>query len=74
MSLSLFLKAQTVPRTGDQTLQRHLPQEHLDAVDDAAVTLYPDATAATRKRQVYTPVSAIMSRRAAAPWARVAAC
>lgn len=30
------------------------------AIDDAAVTLYPEATPATRNRQVYTPVSAIL--------------
>lgn len=29
-------------------------------IDEAAVLLYPDATAATRNRQVYTPVSAIL--------------
>jgi integrase len=29
-------------------------------IDEAAHKLYPDATAATRNRQVYTPVSAIM--------------
>jgi len=30
------------------------------AIDDAAITLYPNATPATRNRQVYTPVSAIL--------------
>jgi hypothetical protein len=30
------------------------------AIDAAAVTLYPNETAATRNRQVYTPVSAIL--------------
>ena len=30
------------------------------AIDDAAATLYPDASPATRNRQVYTPVSAIL--------------
>lgn len=30
------------------------------AIDSAAVILYPDATAATRNRQVYTPMSAIL--------------
>lgn len=31
-------------------------------IDQAAATLYPDAGAATRNRQVYTPVSAILKR------------
>jgi len=30
------------------------------AIDEAAVMLFPDASAATRNRQVYTPISAIM--------------
>ena len=30
------------------------------AIDDAAATLYPDSSPATRNRQVYTPVSAIL--------------
>lgn len=30
------------------------------AIDDAAATLYPDASSATRNRQVYTPMSAIL--------------
>lgn len=33
-----------------------------DVVDSAAHTLYPAATAATRNRQVYSPVSAILKR------------
>lgn len=38
------------------------PLEDLDqaTIDAAAVTLYPDAAPATRNRQVYTPVSAIL--------------
>jgi integrase len=32
------------------------------AIDDAAVKLYPDALPATRNRQVYSPVSAILKR------------
>lgn len=38
-----------------------IPLAEIDqaAIDDAAVTLYPGATAATRNRQVYTPISAI---------------
>lgn len=31
-----------------------------EAIDEAAVKLYPGATAATRNRQVYTPMSAIL--------------
>jgi len=31
-----------------------------DGIDDAAVALYPNVTAATRARQVYTPASAIL--------------
>ena len=30
------------------------------AIDTAATTLFPDATAATRNREVYTPVSAVL--------------
>lgn len=39
-----------------------LPLERVDqaAVDRAAIALYPHASAATRNRQVYTPVSAIL--------------
>lgn len=33
-----------------------------DAVDSAAHTLYPTATAATRNRQVYSPISAVLKR------------
>jgi integrase len=32
------------------------------AVDMAAITLYPNATAATRNRSVYTPISAVLRR------------
>jgi integrase len=31
-------------------------------IDDAAATLYPNATAATRNREVYTPISAVLKR------------
>src|SRR5260370_36771214 len=31
-------------------------------IDNAAAELYPPATAATRNRQVYTPVSAVLKR------------
>jgi integrase len=33
-----------------------------DAIDHAADTLYPNASAATRNRQVYSPISAILKR------------
>ncbi len=33
-----------------------------DEIDEAALILYPDASPATRNRQVYTPMSAIMQR------------
>lgn len=38
------------------------PRSRIDqtAIDSAAVKLYPDATPATRNRQVYTPVSAVL--------------
>lgn len=38
------------------------PLAHIDqaAIDEAAHTLYPDASPATRNRQVYTPLSAIL--------------
>ncbi len=32
------------------------------AIDQCAAALYPDATAATRNRQVYTPISAVLKR------------
>lgn len=46
-------------------LQDYFGETALDAIDQAAIdkaatTLYPDASHATRNRQVYTPVSAIM--------------
>jgi integrase len=41
---------------------REMPLSGIDqaTIDAAAVTLYPNETAATRNRQVYTPVSAIL--------------
>lgn len=33
------------------------------AIDDAAVAIYPYASGATRNRQVYTPISAVLKRR-----------
>ena len=42
----------------------HTPIADIDQVmiDDAAAEIYPQATAATRNRQVYTPVSAVLKR------------
>ena len=40
-----------------ETPLAEITQERLD---ECAVTLYPDATAATRNRQVYTPISAVL--------------
>lgn len=37
-----------------------LPAIDQAAIDDAALKLYPDASPATRNRQVYTPVSAVL--------------
>lgn len=54
---------------GDETFLERLtehfgvtPLHDIDqaAIDQAAMTLYPDATPATRNRQVYTPMSAIL--------------
>lgn len=42
---------------GPRTLAREVGQVEIDA---CAVALYPDATPATRNRQVYSPVSAIL--------------
>lgn len=41
---------------------KETPLAHINqaAIDNAAVTLYPDASPATRNRQVYSPVSAIL--------------
>jgi integrase len=44
---------------------RHIGQE---AVDNAASKLYPQASNATRNRQVYTPVSAILQHAARKGW------
>ena len=44
---------------------RHIGQE---AVDNAASKLYPQASNATRNRQVYTPISAIMQHAARKGW------
>jgi integrase len=42
----------------------HTPIEDIDQVmiDNVAVEIYPNATAATRNRQVYTPISAMLKR------------
>jgi integrase len=43
---------------------RSVPLDNLDQarIDAAAEALYPNATAATRNRQVYTPLSAVLKR------------
>jgi len=43
---------------------QHTPILHIDqvAIDNAAASLYPDASAATLNRQVYTPISAVLKR------------
>jgi len=41
---------------------RPLKQIDQDAIDAAAVVLYPNGDASTRNRQVYTPVSAVLKR------------
>ena len=41
---------------------RPLTSINQEAIDEAANTLYPQATPATRNRQVYTPVSAVLKR------------
>ena len=43
---------------------RHTPLEQIDQVviDNTAAALYPNATAATLNRQVYTPISAVLKR------------
>src|SRR5262249_51081008 len=42
----------------------HTPLDKMDQVqlDNAATEIYPDASAATRNRQVYTPVVAVLRR------------
>jgi len=44
---------------GDKVLARHIGQIEADGCAD---TLYPNATPATRNRQVYTPISAVLKR------------
>jgi integrase len=63
-AVASYLKADHSPRFLDPLLE-HFKEKPLDeidqkAIDDAAVALYPNATAATRNRQVYSPVSAIL--------------
>lgn len=53
---SRFLKPIT-DHFGPRTLARQIGQVEIDA---CAVALYPNATAATRNRQVYSPISAIL--------------
>jgi len=42
----------------------HTPLDEIDqvAIDKAAAKIYPDASAATRNRQVYTPIVAVLRR------------
>lgn len=40
--------------------EKPLPEIDQAAIDNAATDLYPDASPATRNRQVYTPVSAVL--------------
>jgi integrase len=44
-----------------------------DETDQAAYKLYPNATAATRKRQVYTPMAAVLHHAAGKGWIRAPA-
>lgn len=46
----------------DHFHDRQLTEIDQAAIDDAAKKLYPTATPATRNRQVYTPMSAVLSR------------
>lgn len=46
----------------DHFKERALSSIDQQAIDEAALILYPSATAATRNRQVYTTVSAILKR------------
>jgi integrase len=64
VAVASYLKADRSHRFIDPLLE-HFAETTLasidqKAIDDAAVELYPDATAATRNRQVYSPVSAIL--------------
>jgi integrase len=51
-----------VARLNDWFGDRPLREIDQQAIDAAAVGLYPDASPATRNRQVYSPLSAIMKR------------
>ena len=42
--------------------ERPLREIDQSAIDTAAATLFPNATAATRNREVYTPISAVLKR------------
>jgi integrase len=63
-AVASYLKADHSPRFLDPLLEhfKEKPLGEIDqnAIDDAAVALYPDAAPATRNRQVYSPVSAIL--------------
>lgn len=53
-------EARFVPDLLDHFKERVLTSIDQQAIDEAAVTIYPDATPATRNRQVYSVVSAIL--------------
>jgi hypothetical protein len=54
-------RLQAVPRAATKHFQE-TPLSAIDqrAIDQAAIALYPNASQATRNRQVYTPTSAIL--------------
>lgn len=55
--------SQIIEQTGEHALRDKLMKD-IDqiAIDNAAKALYPNATAQTRNRQFYTPVSAVLKR------------
>lgn len=63
-AVASYLKADRSHRFVDRLLEHFAltPLDQIDqaAIDQAAVALYPDASPATRNRQVYSPVSAIL--------------
>jgi integrase len=63
-AVASYLKAERSHRFIAPLLEHfaEMPLDRIDqaAIDRAAVALYPDATSATRNRQVYSPVSAIL--------------
>lgn len=55
-------EARFLERLNDWFGDRRLSEIDQQALDAAAIGLYPDASPATRNRQVYSPMSAIMKR------------